>query len=196
MVTRAGGQEASAAEQKTAPASGASEAPSTGLIAVPSNTLSPGETATIAATGESLQQRSDRAAIDRKIAEAEAREADAQAELARADAINTSDYGYQRGVPYYGGYYRFNGGYGYRRPGGHHRGPSVTVEHFANDQAIHEFADAARPSIGPAIHDMHEAQLRYGENARNDEIIRIQRGIDRAVIGDKLRREKVKPRSK
>lgn len=173
-------------------------------IAVPSNTLG---------SGESLQQRATRETAERRSAEADARERDAAAEIARTEATLAEDrirdgvayIGRSAGVPVYGRVY-FGGGRGHRvgpwiggrrwsglgeRDGGTGGRPTVTVERFVGDSAIHSFAGAATPPISAIQRGLDRDQRAFGANARPP-VARIQEEVDRAVIGDRLRRTTVR----
>ena len=167
-------------------------------IAVPSNTLPSAESR---ASGESLQQRSDRIASDRRLAEATAREADANAEYARQEALDRADHSWY-GPTIYGGYsgYRVYGGRPNYRPDqqrGLHASrpnrpsPVVTTERFASDDALWRFSDAATPQIGRTIDQLQHYQLKFSRDAYPSEIVRIQNRVDGAQRGNRLLRVRV-----
>lgn len=149
---------------------------------------------------ETLQQRSERIAIERKLADAEAREADARAEAARLDAQNSADRGYY-GPVIYGGYAGSRNWYRSparwqklgRPPHGFDRThePTVTTERFVSDQAQWNFADAATPKIGATTERLQQSQLKFSRDAYPGQLVRIQNRVDDHVRGNKLQRVKV-----
>lgn len=180
---------------------------SNGAIAVPSNTL--GE-------GESRQQRATRETNERRVAEADARERDSAAEIARTEALLAEDrindgvayIGAPYGYPIYSNVY--SGGVRYYttpdrgpdrrhdragKPRGNRRAhsePTITTEYFASDAAIHRFAEAATPRIGSSIEASQAAQRQFSAAAAPP-IGRVQEQVDRAVIGNRLERVRSEP---
>lgn len=129
-----------------------------GIITVPSNTLGPGET---------LQHRASREAVERRIAEADAFQREADAQFARTEATLAEDQIRGSTVLFTPFGTRFYAP-AFRTSHARLHAPTVTVERFNSDAAIHRFAEAATPPI-----------------------FRIQEGIDRAVIGNRLDRTAV-----
>ncbi len=160
-----------------APAQGESGSParSDGTIAVPDNTLGP---------GEALWQRREREDADRKFAAAEADLARAAAQ--RAENIANADRGYSfLGGGYYTGGGYFSGGWRSGYPELHGlRGPLVTTithDDSLGSTAQRAYAEAAYPRLNGTTEARDEAVRRFGRDA-TPPIARIQDDVDRAHL--------------